>query len=345
MHKKSMLLVFASLLFCSVPAMGAFIQSDGSDGVFSPAPGNYYYTLNIPEDGIFNFTSIYIPAGVTVKFNRNAANTPVYFAATGDVTIYGDIDVSATATNMVVNTPNNPKQTSGPGGFDGGVGADEGISATNGQGPGGGGAGYSAGGAGNATPGFTPVKYSSSAAGAGGSAVDFTQPLAGGSGGGGGYMVYLFGVPMKGGFGGGGGGALNISANGDVDLYGNILANGANGGTAQTNALATAGAGGAGAGGAVEIFGDAVSLYSGSLIQALGGYGGGLGTQTYSQDPAFFSSGADGGMGYAFFEGSSVLLDGDIQAVLVSAVPAPGAAWLLAWGLLGMFGAARRRAG
>ena len=89
--------------------LAAPVISDGSDGPFNPI--GPLFTVDLPSDGIFNFTTINIPEGVTVKFNRNAANTPVYFAATDDVIINGVIDVTATATDVFLPpVPENPKQ-------------------------------------------------------------------------------------------------------------------------------------------------------------------------------------------------------------------------------------------
>src|SRR5919108_2609404 len=65
--------------------------STGADGAFSPTAN---VTLTLPPSGVFNFTTVNIPAGVTVRFARNAANTPVTMLATGNVTIVGTIDVS-----------------------------------------------------------------------------------------------------------------------------------------------------------------------------------------------------------------------------------------------------------
>ncbi len=236
------------LMILGLPATTSAYSSDGSDGPFHPT-GNV--ALDLPEDGIFNFTTINIPEGVTVKFNRNAANTQVYFAATGDVIINGVIDVSATATDVLLPpVPENPKQTAGPGGFDGGFGG-TGTSPVggNGGGPGGGGGGYSAGGAGNAISGNQATKYSTSQGkGFAGPSVDYPDPLVGGSGGGGGSAVNWFGW-YNGGFGGGGGGAIQFSTRGHITISGSILANGANGEWGYASALAHGGAGGGRSGG------------------------------------------------------------------------------------------------
>ena len=296
------------------------VVSDGSDGPFTPASG--LVTLDLPADGIFNFTTIDIPAGTTVKFNRNAANTPVYLAATGSVTIAGVIDVSATATDVVLPpVAANPKQGGGPGGYNGGDGGDsDGAVGHDGGGSGGGGGGYSGAGAGNATAGLQPTRYGSSP-GAAGVVVDYDEPLSGGSGGGGGSAVNWFGW-YTGGFGGGGGGALQISTPGTLTITGSILGNGANGGWGYASALANGGAGGGGAGGTIEIYVGELVLAADGLIQVRGGYGGGLSTQPYSNDPAAYSSGGDGGLGYVALGVGTLNLTGTIDGVQVDA-PCP----------------------
>src|SRR5260221_10349 len=77
---------------CFAPAASAFVSgSTGADGAFNPAVNT---TVTLPPSGIFNFTSVNIPVGVTVAFRRNTANTPVVILATGDVVIGGLLDVS-----------------------------------------------------------------------------------------------------------------------------------------------------------------------------------------------------------------------------------------------------------
>ena len=302
--------------------------SDGSDGPLAPTAG--LVTLDLPADGVFNFTTIDIPEGTLLKFNRNAANTPVYLLATGDVVIAGQIDVSAAATDVLLPpVPENPKRGGGPGGFDGGLGAsgDPTAVGADGDGPGCGGGGYSAGGAGNAGEGLQATRYSSTGGlGLAGGVVPLVAPLVGGSGGGGGSAVNWFGW-YAGGYGGGGGGALHISTPGTVTITGCVLANGANGGWAYASALAHGGAGGGGAGGNIEIHAGGISLAEGALLQARGGYGGGLSTQPYSNDPAAYSSGAEGGPGYLYLDALAQELEGLLDGVYVdgtvSAAPEP----------------------
>ncbi len=165
--------------------------STGADGAFSPTSN---ITLALPANGIFNFTTINVPSGVTVKFTRNAGNTPATLLATGDVTISGTIDVSSanggiSIRNVTAIAPNGG--AGGPGGFDGGSGAIGAPSSTGGTGlgPGGGIGGGTAGGmtngvgAGFATVGIDPYGRT----GVGGPAYGNPSllPIVGGSGGGG----------------------------------------------------------------------------------------------------------------------------------------------------------------
>lgn len=107
--------------------------SDGSYGAIDVLTGTV--TLEMPPDGIFNCTTITVAAQATLKFNRNARNTPVYLLATGDISIAGTIDVSATGGDRFATLGD----TGGPGGFDGGDKPREGISeGGDGHGPGGG---------------------------------------------------------------------------------------------------------------------------------------------------------------------------------------------------------------
>jgi hypothetical protein len=84
--------LLTAILTAVIPTGGyaAAVVSDGSDGAFSGGG-----TLTLDADGVFNFTTITIPAGATLGFARNAANTPVVLGAIGNVVIDGTIDVSA----------------------------------------------------------------------------------------------------------------------------------------------------------------------------------------------------------------------------------------------------------
>src|SRR6185369_5977194 len=50
--------------------------------------------LQVPESGIFNFTTVNIPAGKILSFIPNLRNTPVILLAQGAVTIGGKIELS-----------------------------------------------------------------------------------------------------------------------------------------------------------------------------------------------------------------------------------------------------------
>ena len=104
--------------------------SSGSTGADGPLNVTSNTTLNLPPNGIFNFTTITVSNGVTLTFNRNPLNTPVYMLATGDVSILGFIDVSGKSRN------GGAPGIGGPGGFDGGFGGFQGVSGGDGQGPG-----------------------------------------------------------------------------------------------------------------------------------------------------------------------------------------------------------------
>src|SRR2546427_4320739 len=76
--------------------------SDGSDGAFAPSGPPGTVVLFDPSQfhgsqvsaNIFNFTTITIPAGVTVRLSGNLINGPVFWLAQGDVDIEGVIDLS-----------------------------------------------------------------------------------------------------------------------------------------------------------------------------------------------------------------------------------------------------------
>src|SRR5262249_8540292 len=107
----------------STGAMGAFTMSENQ-------------TLNVPPDGVFHYTTITISGGV-LSFNRNAANTPVYLLARGDVMINGWISVSGSSAMHSAQFYG----VGGPGGFDGGMAGTGGTAPTaggDGKGPGGG---------------------------------------------------------------------------------------------------------------------------------------------------------------------------------------------------------------
>src|SRR2546427_5363408 len=76
--------------------------SNGSDGALNlTTPGTVIFDpksfnppLNPAGDNVFNFTTINIGPGVTVKLASKVLTGPVYFLAQGNVTLNGTIDLS-----------------------------------------------------------------------------------------------------------------------------------------------------------------------------------------------------------------------------------------------------------
>jgi hypothetical protein len=207
-------LVFA--LFWAHPAFSQTFTSGstGSLGPFAPATN---MSVVLPADGVLNYTTVMIPAGVTVTFVKNAANTPVTVLATGDVTVAGTINVEGTNALQGQSTGPllNPGSPGGPGGYRGGNGASRGGSTlpAAGQGPGGG---------------LANINNAAAAGATYGASSGFVSllPLIGGSGGGGGPAHDVFGTPFSGGSGGGGGGAIVIASSTKITVTGTISANG-----------------------------------------------------------------------------------------------------------------------
>lgn len=248
------------------PAWGQAFNSGstGSLGAFAPA-SNMVVTL--PADGVLNYTTITIPSGVTVTFQRNAANTPVTMLAQGNISIAGTIRVNGDDA-VVGGTSGSwgvtPGSQGGPGGYNGGNGGIRGTYPSNGtagQGPGGGG------------PGLLPAIFTQDGSyGAHSSFVNLI-PLYGGSGGGGGVATTTQNGPA----GAGGGGAIVLASTTQITIQatGSVTANGGVGSTpcAWTGA-------GAGSGGAIRLVAPQVTQQG--TVQAKGGNnscvgGGGFG--------------------------------------------------------------------
>lgn len=278
-------------LLLALAASGAWAFNSGSTGADGALNPTVNTEIQLPPSGVLNYTTINIPAGVTVRFKRNALNTPIYLLASGNVTIAGTIDINGktaaatgTAGDGVLADDGVPGE-GGPGGYDGGRGGRDDLAQTpavirggGGLGPGGGVGGIEGGdGCGSDNRYFRYVGTSGGYAttsvedintnGAGyycsstavrahagkayGSAI--LQPLIGGSGGGGGRG----GTNYPGSGGGGGGGALLIASSGTVTLTGAISAAGGYGGLVSGTGIG--GPGGAGSGGAVRIVATAVT--------------------------------------------------------------------------------------
>jgi hypothetical protein len=227
--------------------------STGADGAFapscSPTPCTVVKDLNEKPDGVYHYTTVTIPSGVTVRYTPNAANTPVTILATGDVAVSGTINVAGfDGSNNVSGTVANPGGRGGPGGFNGGFGAVFTLSTQSpGQGPGGG----------SITGGCAlPGNY-----GVTGNFVKLI-PLFGGSGGAGGNASAA--VNAVGGAGAGGGGAVLIASSSKITVTGSINANGGN---TTTTADVRFGAGGSG--GAIRLV--ARELAGSGSLQVAGG--------------------------------------------------------------------------
>jgi hypothetical protein len=291
------------LLVCPAPSTAQ--SSDGSDGLFHPS-GNV--TLDLPENGVFNFTDVTIDAGIRVRFNRNASNTPVYLLATGDIVIDGTVDVSARSEAEL------HERAGGPGGGNGGAAGigDAGGGDGSGLSPGGGGPYKSAGGGGGmATPGEVAIRHTGPSPAAGGPAIPYPG-VQGGSGGGGGGGLNFFGVLLGGGNGGGGGGAILLTSPGAIRIRGQVLANGATAGYAYANAFQHAGPGGGGSGGVIELRAASLILEETCMLETVGGQGGGIGTIPV-WDPNF-PSGATGGQGFIRLDAPVVRVAGVLHA-------------------------------
>ena len=79
------------LFFILVPVSATAALSNESCGPFHPAVSQ---VLDVPPDGIFNFTSVFIASGVDIRFNPPQSQMPIYFMVTGDIVIKGSLDVS-----------------------------------------------------------------------------------------------------------------------------------------------------------------------------------------------------------------------------------------------------------
>ncbi len=205
-----------------------------------------FFDMTARASGIWNFTTINIPPGISIQFIKNSLNTPVRWLAQGNVQVDGKLVLDG---GFGINTlPEGVGGAGGPGAFDGGHGAirvNRSGSAVGspGQGPGGG------------LPGTDPAlagrdgKQALFATSPGGYGNIYLQPLIGGSGGGGGSSTDT----IDGGNGGGGGGALLISSSRDIIINGGISSHGGD------HQYTGASFGGIGSGGAVLLRADRIS--------------------------------------------------------------------------------------
>lgn len=228
--------------------------SDGSDGAFTPTI-NTVFDMRYRPDGIYQFTSVDIPASVTITFIPNTNNTPVVWLVQSNCTIAGWIDVSG---QIGVNQVGGQ---GGPGGFAGGNGGA--LAGSAGQGPGG---GMLGGYAFSASYGRQYTTCSGNTNGLG--AIygnSYLLPLIGGSGGGGTTNG------AWGGGGGGGGGAILIAASQTITLNGSIRSLGGPAASWTLPGSFSISSGG-GSGGAVRLV--ATTVTGSGVIDTSGGYAG-----------------------------------------------------------------------
>jgi len=243
-HSKNLALALLALALAASARAQVNSGSTGADGAFNPTVSTNINMADHP-DGIYHYTSVNIPAGVTVTFTPNANNTPVVWLVQGNCWIGGEVSLSAPG--FPYGSSSAVGKAGGPGGYRGGNGR---VTASAGLGLGGGNIGTPGG---NGTFGTTGQRWANDSAAQGlpGQSYgnNFLVPLVGGSGGGG----CPYDNPQSGG-GGGGGGAILIAASGIIELNGRLTANGANGeGSAFGTAPNSYASGGAGSGGAVRL--------------------------------------------------------------------------------------------
>lgn len=187
-------IITTTTLACALSGSIALAQGfdSGSNGSFGPIDITVDTTLITPPDGIFHATTINVATGATLRFTKNALNSPIHLLATGDITVDGTISVSAVGT------------IAGPGGFDGGQ-----LPNGDGEGPGAGLGGNFQFGDGGAY-GSAPAGGRPNAGAVYGNTL--LIPLVGGSGGGTAFADA----------GGGGGGAILLASNTRTTLNGSI---------------------------------------------------------------------------------------------------------------------------
>jgi hypothetical protein len=289
---RSLGLVGMLCLVVAAPVSAFDSGSSGVNGAFSPTSDT---SIVLPQDGILNFSTLNIPAGVTVRISSNTANTPAYILVQGDAVIDGVIDISGVDGTSVASSP--------AGGFAGGLPQD-GLGG-NGQGPGAGRGGP------NNSSGGNGASYGT--IGAPGSSNSFAnlapvygsttvQPLLGGSGGG----ASANSGTTPGHRGGSGGGAMLLAVGGTLTLTGSILANGGKGASYTGSGSGSYGGGG-GSGGGVRLI--ASTLVGSGSVDISGGVPG---------SGSSGRNGGTGGIGRARFEADAFNFSGSVIPNLVA---------------------------
>lgn len=249
------------------PTAGAQVfdsGSNGSDGALDfscPTPPCEFLFdpvalgLDLDGDNVFHFTTITVPAGVTVRLRAFELNyAPVHWLASGAVDIAGTVDLNGEAGHPAGTVMNRSLSMPGPGGFPGGVATLDGDSpSTAGFGPGG---GPVPGGSGCCTCSGNGGGYGTAGTSWNGGVMNntygnvFVLPLIGGSGGSGGTCISSRG-------GGAGGGALLIAGSESITINGEIKANG--GEAAGSIVCSGSFNGGVGSGGAIRLLAPVIS--------------------------------------------------------------------------------------
>jgi len=257
--RKITTLVAAALGLALSAQAAPLVLSPGDSVAFDTTAGTYSGTVsgsgNVHSGtAVFQFDQIDLPAGVTVTLT---GNNPISLRSSSSIGLGTTLDASAVG------------QSGRLGGFDGG---NEGWPPSPGQGPGGGGVTTAAGGCcwgggggGYGGAGGTDTFAGFVGAGGGTYGDAAITTLEGGSGGGGGGNCCGETNP----FGGGGGGAIELFAQGAVQIAptAQILVDGADGNSGVQNRT-----GGGGSGGAIRIRGfGGVDLGAGALLSATGG--------------------------------------------------------------------------
>ena len=245
----------------------------GSVVIFDPT--KFTAVPHVAGQNVFNFTTITIPANVTVVLSGQNLSGPMFWLAQGDVRINGHIASdgqpgSGFTTDVALRVPSIP----GPGGYSGGVG--------------GGGLNNSAAMAGNGPGGGRPGDFTVDGHANGGRFTGSpTGPLVGGSGGGGGRGSVNDTRFDSG--GGAGGGALLIASSTSITINGLISANG--GGTTQGFLGLCPGGG---SGGVIRLAANAISGTGSVTANGGGACAGRGGTDGSIQFEAFQIAGVTG---------------------------------------------------
>jgi hypothetical protein len=251
--------VYASITQAQPPTMFSS-GSTGADGPLTYAPnlGMVYFPpagLAQRANNVYNFTTITIGTGTTVRLSGWIINGPVYWLAQSDVTISGTVDLTGqigNQSNLLAQPGQRAPTEPGAGGYSGGLGAGavSGQNATAGSGPGGG-----------LPAGSNPANLAVGGNGAF-SGNTYLQPLIGGSGGGGGCGSVTGENCFD---GGAGGGAILIASTTQITISqtGSIFAQG--GGSIN---------GGGGSGGAIRLVSNTITFSHCGGLNAGGAAGG-----------------------------------------------------------------------